>query len=159
MLGPEVQGKNMREDREFVEYLLFTYGLSDFAHYYPSQLSGGMRQRAALIRTLAVKPDLMLLDEPFSGLDYQTRLAVADEVWSILHREHKTAILVTHDIGEAISMSDRVIVLSSRPAVVREVFDIDLKADTLPIDKRRDERFAYYFNAIWKDLDINVEPV
>lgn len=158
MLGPEIQHKNMRESREFVEYLLDTYGLKDFAYHYPHQLSGGMRQRAALIRTLAVQPDLMLLDEPFSALDYQTRLTVADEVWNILHRENKTALLVTHDISEAISMSDRVIVLSSRPAVIKKSYDIQLQMNTSPLEKRRDEGFRHYFNAIWKELDINAEP-
>ncbi|KPU27678.1 ABC transporter [Caloranaerobacter sp. TR13] len=103
LIGLEIQKKVNKETKKYVEKLLDTYGLGDFKHYYPSQLSGGMRQRAALIRTLAVKPDILLLDEPFSALDYQTRLAIADEIGTILKKEEKTAIMVTHDIAEAIS--------------------------------------------------------
>ena len=104
------------ETRAFTNSLLKTYGLSDFSKSYPRQLSGGMRQKVALIRTLACSPELLLLDEPFSALDYQTRLTVSDEIYGIIRKEGKTAILVTHDIAEAISMSDRILVFSSRPA-------------------------------------------
>lgn len=100
--------------------MLNTYGLKDFIYKYPSNLSGGMKQRAALIRTLAINPDILLLDEPFSALDYQTRLAVSDDVWKIIKNEKKTTIMITHDVAEAISMADRVIVLSDRPAKVKK---------------------------------------
>lgn len=156
LLGPELQGENIKSARKHVQKLLAAYGLKDFANHYPRQLSGGMRQRVALIRTLAVNPDVMLLDEPFSALDYQTRLAVADEVWTILRAERKTAILVTHDIAEAISMSDRIIVLTARPARVQNVHEIILTEQGTPIEKRKDEAFRHYFNTIWKELDINV---
>jgi NitT/TauT family transport system ATP-binding protein len=155
-LGPELQKQNRKEARLYVNHLLEAYGLAEFANHYPRQLSGGMRQRAALIRTLALKPDVLLLDEPFSALDYQTRLAVADEIWTILHKEHKTVIMVTHDIAEAISMSDRVIVLSARPARVKNVHAIDFSTSGPPLQRRQDERFRSYFDAIWKELDIHV---
>lgn len=159
LLGPELQGLSTTKTRNDVLGLLNKYGLGDFAGYYPGQLSGGMRQRAALIRTLAIDPELMLLDEPFSALDYQTRLQVTDEVWEILRQENKTAILVTHDISEAISMSDRVMVLSSRPAHLKQIYEIDLDPEITPLERRRAENFRHYFNAIWKELDIHVRPV
>lgn len=157
LLGPQVQGKNLKEARKYVDYLLSTYGLGDFADYYPRQLSGGMRQRAALIRTLAVKPDVLLLDEPFSALDYQTRLAVVDDVWSIVRQEGKTAIFVTHDIAEAISMSDRIIVLSSRPSSVKSIHNIAMDKSLNPLQRRQEESFRRYFDLIWKELDVHVE--
>ncbi|MHB8917756.1 MAG: ABC transporter ATP-binding protein [Desulfocucumaceae bacterium] len=158
LLGPEVQGLDMGQALENVMRLLKTYGLESFMHHYPNQLSGGMRQRAALIRTLAVSPDILLLDEAFSALDYQTRLAVVDEVWTILKKERKTAIIVTHDIAEAISMSDRIIVFSRRPAVIKNIYDIVLaQPGNTPLENRKDEKFRHYFNAIWKELDIHVD--
>lgn len=158
LLGPEVQGQNLNAARENVMRLLKTYGLESFMHHYPNQLSGGMRQRAALIRTLAVNPDILLLDEAFSALDYQTRLAVVDEVWTILRKENKTAIIVTHDIAEAISMSDRIIVFSRRPAVIKSIYSIELaQPGNPPLENRKDERFRHYFNAIWKELDVHVD--
>ncbi len=158
LLGPEVQGQNLAEARENVMRLLKTYGLENFMHHYPNQLSGGMRQRAALIRTLAVNPDILLLDEAFSALDYQTRLAVVDEVWTILRKENKTAIIVTHDIAEAISMSDRIIVFSRRPAVIKNIYSIELaQPGNPPLENRKDEKFRHYFNAIWKELDVHVD--
>lgn len=158
LLGPEVQGLDMGRALENVMRLLKTYGLENFMHHYPNQLSGGMRQRAALIRTLAVSPDILLLDEAFSALDYQTRLAVVDEVWTILKKERKTAIIVTHDIAEAISMSDRIIVFSRRPAVIKNIYDIVLaQPGASPLENRKDEKFRHYFNAIWKELDIHVD--
>ena len=120
---------------------------------YPNELSGGMRQRAALIRTLVLNPDLLLLDEPFSALDYQTRLAVCDDVYSIIRKERKTALLVTHDISEAVSMSDRVIVLSPRPAVVKRDFRIDLTAST-PLGRREEPGFSAWFDKIWKEVSV-----
>lgn len=156
LLGPELQRQNMKAVLPYVDHLLKAYGLAEFADHYPRQLSGGMRQRAALIRTLALKPDLLLLDEPFSALDYQTRLAVVDEVWSILRKENKTVVLVTHDIAEAISMSDRVVVLTARPARVKNVYPIQLSTHGSPLQRRQDENFRKYFDAIWKELDIHV---
>jgi NitT/TauT family transport system ATP-binding protein len=133
--------------------LLKAYGLWDFRNVRPSQLSGGMRQRAALIRTLALEPNLLLLDEPFSALDYQTRLQVCDDVSSIIKNEGKTAILVTHDISEAISMADRVVVLSSRPATIRDIIDIKFSLPMrTPFLCRNAPEFKDYFNLIWTEL-------
>lgn len=158
LIGLEIQKKLNDETREFAEKLLDTYGLSEFKHHYPRQLSGGMRQRVALIRTLAIKPDILLLDEPFSALDYHTRLSIADEISSILKNENKTAFMITHDIAEAISMGDRVVILTKRPATIKEVLDIDLtcKEDT-PLNCREAPEFRHYFNKIWKELDVHVK--
>ncbi len=157
MLGLEIQKKVTPEAIKKVEYLLDTYGLGDFKKHYPNQLSGGMRQRVALIRTLAIEPDILLLDEPFSALDYQTRLAVSDEVGTIIKKEKKTALLVTHDISEAISMSDKVVVLSQRPATIKNIYQINLTCDEhTPINCRKAPEFREYFNAIWKELDVHV---
>lgn len=134
--------------------LLKKYGLWDFKDKYPNQLSGGMKQRVALIRTLALKPEILLLDEPFSALDFQTRLNLCDDVYNILKTENKTAILVTHDISEAISMADRIIVLTNRPAEIKNVHNIALKAKT-PLLKREENGFNVYFNEIWKELTWN----
>ena len=128
-IGLEIQGKLNKENQEFVEKLLNEYGLYEFRNYYPKQLSGGMRKRVALIRTLATKPDILLLDEPFSALDYQTKIAISEEVWLILKKEKKTAILVTHELAEAISMSDRIIVLTKRPAEIKSIHPIKLTCD------------------------------
>jgi NitT/TauT family transport system ATP-binding protein len=123
-LGLEITNKLNKESQTHVENLLDEYGLADFKHHYPKQLSGGMRQRAALIRTLATNPDILLLDEPFSALDYQTHLAISEEIWLIIKKERKTAIMVTHDIAEAVASSDRIIVLSNRPAEIKNVHEI-----------------------------------
>lgn len=156
LIGLEVN-KNLNDEKEEkVLDLLNTYGLSEFIDKYPRNLSGGMRQRVALIRTLAVEPDILLLDEPFSALDYQTRLAVSDDVYKIIKKEKKTAIIVTHDIEEAISMADRVIVLSERPAVIKNIYSIDLPNKSTPIENRKIKEFDEYYNLIWKDLDIHV---
>ena len=155
LLGPEIRGENMAEARARVEELLRRYELEGFAEKLPGQLSGGMRQRCALIRTLAARPDILLLDEPFSALDYQTRLAESDDIFRIIRREHKTALLVTHDISEAISMSDRVMVLSHRPAVVRAVHTLDEYRGLSPIQRRNTPGFSAIFNQIWKELDVN----
>ena len=124
------------------------------AHEYPHQMSGGMRQRAALVRTLALEPDLLLLDEPFSALDYQTRLTVSDDIGQIIRQSGKTALLVTHDLSEAVSLSDRVIVLTNRPAKVRCEIPIffKLEQDT-PLNRRNAPEFKHYFNQIWKELN------
>ncbi|NLJ78534.1 MAG: ABC transporter ATP-binding protein [Tissierellia bacterium] len=159
LLGLEIHGKVDKESIEIAEHMLDTYGLRDFKDNYPRQLSGGMRQRAALIRTLIVEPNLLLLDEPFSALDYQTRLAISDEIGLILKNEKKTALLVTHDIAEAISLSDRIIILTNRPAVIKDIITINLTcADGIwgPIKSREAPEFRHYFNKIWKELDIHV---
>ena len=152
LLGLEIQKKVTDETKQNVDRLLNRYGLGEFRNAYPRQLSGGMRQRAALIRTLAVSPDILLLDEPFSALDYQTRLSVSDEIAEIIKKEGKTALLVTHDISEAISMSDRILVLSKRPATVKAVYHIDF-SDIAPLERRKSPLFSKYFNEIWKELD------
>ena len=156
-LGLEIQKKMNADNLSYIEFLLEQYGLGDFKEHYPWQLSGGMRQRAALIRTLATKPEILLLDEPFSALDYQTRLSVSDEIGSIIRKTGKTAILVTHDIGEAISLADRVIVLTKRPASVKTIFPIHLSIEKYsPLKAREAPEFKDYFNAIWKELDVHV---
>lgn len=157
LLGLEIQKNLTLENTAYVESLLEQYGLGEFKEHFPWQLSGGMRQRVALIRTLAVRPDILLLDEPFSALDYQTRLRVSDEIGSIIRQEKKTAILVTHDISEAISLADRVIVLTKRPAMVKTIFPIQLSIGKhTPMQARENPAFKDYFNAIWKELDVHV---
>lgn len=154
MLGAEIAGLSC-VDR--AAELLKTYGLWDFKDSFPSQLSGGMRQRAALIRTLAIDPSLLLLDEAFSALDYQTRLAVSDDIYSIIRREGKTALMVTHDISEAVSMSDRVIVLTRRPAEIKSVYSISFGDERpSPLKCRKEKAFSEYFNQIWRDIDVHV---
>ncbi|MDD4658995.1 MAG: ABC transporter ATP-binding protein [Eubacteriales bacterium] len=158
ILGLEVQNKLTAETRESVRMLLERYGLWEFHNSFPRQLSGGMRQRAALIRTLAIDPEILLLDEAFSALDYQTRLVVSDEVKGIISREGKTAILVTHDISEAISMSDHVVVLTKRPGTIKSIHKIVLTCpEHTPIKCREAPEFRDYFNRIWKELDIHVQ--
>ena len=159
VLGLEVRGKIDENSYKHAEKLLDSYGLRDFKNMYPRQLSGGMRQRAALIRTLIVEPNLLLLDEPFSALDYQTRLAIADEIGIILKREKKTALLVTHDIAEAISLSDRILILTNRPTTIKDIIKIDLTCPEgirTPLKCREAPEFRYYFNKIWKELDVHV---
>ena len=137
-----------------VERLLASYGLEDFRDSYPDQLSGGMRQRAALIRTLALSPDILLLDEPFSALDYQTRLNVSNDIGTIIKQEHKTALLVTHDLSEAVSMADRVIVLTKRPGTVKSVIPIHLSCpEKTPKNARNAVEFKDYFNQLWRDIN------
>ena len=154
LLGLEIQKRKTEESLSHVDRLLQEYGLWNFRSSHPSQLSGGMRQRAALIRTLALEPALLLLDEPFSALDYQTRLSVSDDIWKILRKEGKTALLVTHDISEAISMSDRVIILSKAPACVRcEIPVFTVLTDRTPMQMRNAPEFKQYFQQIWKELN------
>ncbi|MEA4815918.1 MAG: ABC transporter ATP-binding protein [Lachnospiraceae bacterium] len=156
-LGLEIQNKLTDESRENTLNLINKYGLSEFKNSYPFELSGGMRQRAALIRTLATNPGILLLDEPFSALDYQTRLYISDEIGSIIRKEKKTAILVSHDISEAISLSDRVIVLSRRPGTVKSIYKIDLgMGEHTAMKAREAPLFREYFNKIWKELDVHV---
>lgn len=154
ILGLEIQKKKTPEHLERVNRLLTEYGLKDFRDARPSQLSGGMRQRAALIRTLALKPDLLLLDEPFSALDYQTRLTVCDDISSIIRKNGKTAVLVTHDLSEAISAADRILVLSSRPGTIKAEIPLDFSGETSPIRRRNMPEFSAYFNLVWKELKI-----
>lgn len=153
IIGIEIQKK--KKDEELlgrVSGLLDKYGLKNFKNHKPSQLSGGMRQRVALIRTLALNPKILLLDEPFSALDFQTRLNVCDNVSEIISNEEKTAILVTHDISEAVSLADRVVILSSRPGTVKKVVEIDLKEFGTPLKRRESKKAHEYFDEIWKEL-------
>ncbi|EJW92624.1 ABC-type nitrate/sulfonate/bicarbonate transport system, ATPase component, partial [gut metagenome] len=154
ILGLEIQHKLNTHTKEKAKELLATYGLENFAKARPSELSGGMRQRAALIRTLVLDPDLLLLDEPFSALDYQTRLTVGDDIGQIIRKEKKTAILVTHDLSEAVSLGDRVIVLSSRPAAIRQTIPLhfEMEEDT-PLLRRNAPEFKTYFNLVWRELN------
>lgn len=151
-IGLKITHTDTKENLEYVNNLLETYGLGDFKDKYPNELSGGMRQRVALIRTLALKPDILILDEPFSKLDYQSRLSVSDDVYKILKNEGKTAIMVTHDLAEAISISSRVIVLSSRPSKIKNIYTIEREHDLTPIENRKDKNFSKYYDFIWKDL-------
>ena len=157
LLGLEINKKLTKENKEYVIHLLKTYGLEDFMEEYPARLSGGMRQRVALIRTLATKPDILLLDEAMSALDYQSRLAISDDIFRIIKREGKTAIMVTHDIAEAISMSDRIVVLSKRPAIVKKIYDIKLSNKSTPIHNRKCKEFSEFYDAIWRDLDVHIQ--
>jgi len=148
----EIKKINDKKHREYADELLSKYGLNSFKKNYPEQLSGGMRQRAALIRTLVSNPDILLLDEPFSALDYQTRLEVCDDVYGIIKSEKKTVVLVTHDISEAISLSDKIIVLTSRPAKVKSVHEISINGDT-PLKRRESADFGVWFEKLWKELN------
>ena len=157
-LGLEIMHKkNDKKSMERIERLLKTYGLWDFRNMYPKELSGGMRQRVALIRTLSVDPDILLLDEPFSALDYQTRLMVNDDVYKIIKNENKSVILVTHDISEAIAMGDKVAVLSKRPSTIKNEYKIDLsmEEEKTPFKCRKVPKFQTYFDLLWKELDNN----
>lgn len=154
MLGIKIQRKPKKEYEQRVLELLTNYSLIDFKDNFPQELSGGMRQKVALIRTLALDPEVLLLDEPFSALDYQTRLNISDEIYNIIKGEKKTVIMVTHDISEAISMSDRVIVLSKRPAEISGVFEIKFNEEKRsPILCRENPEFRIYFNNIWRKLN------
>lgn len=156
LFGLEIKNIKTTENVKYVENLLKKYNLYEFKDKYPNQLSGGMRQRAALIRTLAIKPKILLLDEAFSALDYQTRIMVTKDIYDILKNEHITALIVTHDISEAISMSDRVIVLSNRPAVVKEIHTIDFEVENrTPLNCRESPKFSKYFDTIWKGLNVH----
>ena len=148
LLGLKVQNILTKENEKNVLRLLETYGLKDFVNSYPSNLSGGMRQRVALIRTLAINPDILLLDEPFSALDYQSRLAVSDDVYNIIKNEKKSAIIVTHDIAEAISIADRVVVLTNRPCKIKSIYNIELTNKSNPIENRKAKEFSFYYDKI-----------
>lgn len=158
MLGLEIQKKVTPERKARVMQLLEDYGLGGFRDVRPSQLSGGMRQRVALIRTLALDPAFLLLDEPFSALDYQTRLKVSDDIGTIIRREQRTALLVTHDISEAISMADRVIILTAGPARIQKEVPIRLSvSERTPMSSRSAPEFKTYFNEIWKELNTDAQ--
>lgn len=151
-LGLEIQKQKTPENMEYVNELLKKYGLWAFKDKHPSQLSGGMRQRVALIRTMALRPKIMLLDEAFSALDYQTRLNVCDDISQILKQENVTSILVTHDINEAVAMSNKIIVLSKRPASVKTIHELDLEKFGSPLLRRMTAEASKYFDVVWKEL-------
>ena len=156
LFGLEIKGIKTKENIEYVKQLLKKYNLYDFKNKYPSELSGGMRQRVALIRTLAVKPKILLLDEAFSALDYQTRIMVTEDIYSILRKEKITALIVTHDISEAISMSDRVLVLSKRPGTIKDIHKINFEMENrTPINCRQSPKFSKYFDCLWKELGVD----
>lgn len=154
-LGLEIHHKLNDASKKMLQSMLHTYGLSGFESARPSELSGGMRQRAALVRTLAMSPDILLLDEPFSALDYQTRLAVCDDISMIIRSTGKTAILITHDLAEAISTADRVIVLTSRPGTVKCILPIEFGEEyDSPLKRRNAPEFSKYFNQVWEELQV-----
>lgn len=152
-IGLEIQRKMNLENKAYIDNLLKKYQLDEFKYFYPKQLSGGMKQRVAIIRTLALNPDILLLDEPFSALDYQTKLTVQEDIYKIIKNENKTTILVTHDVTEAISLSDVVIVLSNRPAKIKQIVNIDFNdPNKTPLSVRSNPLFQEYFNTIWKEI-------
>ncbi len=154
-IGLKIQNKLTEESKCYVHYLLDKYGLKDFKNTKITNLSGGMRQRVALIRTIATKPKLVFLDEPFSALDYVSRLKVSDDIYSILKEEGITCIMVTHDIAEAITLSDRVVVLSKRPSKIKHIYDINLSDKSTPINNRKSVEFGKYYELLWRDIDDN----
>ena len=153
LLGPEIRSENTSARQEYVRGLLEQYALRAFEQKQPSQLSGGMRQRCALIRTLALEPEILLLDEPFSALDYQTRLAVSADIARIIRETNKTAVLVTHDIAEAISMSDQIVVLSQRPGHVRSIHALTQLQGLGALQRRESGVFQSLFHQIWGELN------
>ena len=157
ILGLEIKKMLTDDNIEKVNRMLDLYGLKDFNNSYPKELSGGMRQRVALIRTLAVSPNILLLDEPFAALDYQTKINVCDDIYKIIKKERKATIIVTHDISEAISIADKVIVLSKRPAKIKNIYEIKLSIDgeRTPFKSRNSIEFNDYFNSIWQELNTN----
>lgn len=156
LLGLKLTHSLTEESKDYVLHLLNTYGLKDVIHQYPSQLSGGMRQRCALIRTLALKPDILLLDEATSALDYQSSLIISNDIYQIIKEEKKTAIVVTHDIPLAISLSDRIIVLSNHPAIIKSIYPISFDSSFTPIERRSNPQFTNYYEKIWRDLDVTL---
>ena len=153
LLGLEIRHQLTDSTKAYAMKLLKDYGLEAFANARPSQLSGGMRQRAALVRTLVLKPDLLFLDEPFSALDYQTRLNVSNDIGSIIKKEKKTAIMVTHDLAEAISLADHIIILTKRPGKIQRIVSTDFPKQLTPMERRNTEAFNQYFNLIWEELN------
>lgn len=158
LLGPEINHTLTKEKENYALSLLEEYGLFQFINKKPSELSGGMRQRAALIRTMVMSPSLLLLDEPFSALDFQTRLSVSSDIGAIIKKSNITAILITHDLAEAISLSDRIIVLSKRPGEVKKEIKIKLtKTDETALSARSAPEFNDYFNLLWKEISDEYE--
>lgn len=154
LIGLEIKNINSKENIEYVHELLKRYGLEDFINSYPSNLSGGMRQRVALIRTIATHPNLILLDEPFSALDFQSRITLTDDVYKIIKEENISAIMITHNIEEAASMADKVIVLSNRPSIIKNVYETNI--NDIPSENRKSKTFNDLCNLIWKDIDNHV---
>lgn len=158
IFGLEITGRKTKENEEYAKQLLKKYSLYEFKDKYPNQLSGGMRQRVALIRTLAIKPEILLLDEAFSALDYQTRIMVTNDIYNILKNEKITTLMVTHDISEAISMSDRIVVLSKRPGTIKKIENIEFDMENRnPMSVRKSPKFSKYFDSLWKELDVNAK--
>ena len=158
IFGLEITHRKTKENEDYVKELLKKYNLYEFKDKYPAQLSGGMRQRVALIRTLAIRPEILLLDEAFSALDYQTRIMVTKDIYNILKNEKITTVMVTHDISEGISMSDRIIVLSKRPAAVKKIEKIEFEMkDRDPMNCRKSPKFSKYFDSLWKELDVDAK--
>ncbi len=153
ILGLKINKKLDTNSKKYVLNLLKKYNLFEFKDKYPYELSGGMKQRVALIRTLALKPDILLLDEPFSALDAQTRLSVSDDIYNIIKNENKTIILVTHNIEEAISMCNRIIILTKRPSTIKNIYNIELDNNIKPTEKRKLNNFNYYYDLIWRQID------
>ncbi|MBQ3021279.1 MAG: ABC transporter ATP-binding protein [Bacilli bacterium] len=152
-LGLKIKNIKTKENIEYTKQLLETYGLKDFMYKYPNSLSGGMKQRVALIRTLAIKPDILLLDEPFSKLDLITRLDISDDVYKMIKQEKKTTIIISHDIGECVSLCDRVAIMTKRPGTIKKIYDINLLNKDIPSKVRTDEKFYYYYDLLWKEID------
>lgn len=155
LIGLEITKQNDKEHQEKIKKRLEKYGLDEFVNNYPSELSGGMRQRIALIRTLSTDPNILLLDEPFSALDYQTRLLIADDIYDVIKQEKLTSILVTHDISEAISMCDRIIVLTKRPAIIKKEIKLDFDSSLTPLERRKEPVFQTYFDEVWGLINEN----
>lgn len=156
LLGLKLKKLDTLENIDYVKKLLKNFGLESFINQYPNNLSGGMKQRVALIRTLAIKPDIILLDEPLSALDYMTRLSVTDEIYTIIKKLNITAILISHDISECISFCNKIVILSKRPSIIKNIYNINLKEKNIPSLNRKDEKFNYYYDLVWSDLENDV---
>lgn len=153
LLGLKLNNNITEKNINYVKKLLNDYGLKEFMYKYPNSLSGGMKQRVALIRTLAINPDILLLDEPFSKLDLITRLNISDDVYKIIKKEKKTTIIISHDIAECISLCDRVAIITKRPGTIKNIIDINLLNKEIPSKNRSDEKFYYYYDILWKEID------
>ena len=140
------------EQEQIADKMITKFQLDGLGDRLPGELSGGQQQRAALARIMAYEPEVILLDEPFSALDYQTRLSVSNDIGSIIRKEKKTAILVTHDLAEAVSMADRVIILTARPGRIQRIVSVAFPTDLTPMERRDHDDFKTYFNLIWKEL-------
>ena len=152
-LGLKIKGIKTKENIEYTKKLLEIYGLKEFINKYPSSLSGGMKQRVALIRTLAIKPDILFLDEPFSKLDLITRLDISDDVYKMIREQNQTTIIISHDIAECITLCDRVAIMSKRPGTIKNIHEIKLTNKTNPSKNRTDEKFYNYYDLLWKEID------